>query len=94
MRDTIDLASADCGGGKLAGGDRLGGPGRQVPVEAGPGDSGLGDDLGDGVPGGAQVGGVVELVPRQATLALLIVSARRTTLRRTGSVWWVLRQIR
>jgi len=27
------------------------------------------------------------LVPRQATLALLIVSARRTTLRSTRSVW-------
>ncbi len=36
----------------------------------------------------------IDLVPRQATLALLIVSARRTTLRRTGAVWWVLRQIR
>jgi len=34
------------------------------------------------------------LVLRQATFALLIVSARRTTLRSMGSVWWVLRQIR
>lgn len=34
------------------------------------------------------------LVPHQATLALLIVSARRTTLRRTGSVRWLFRQIR
>ncbi len=48
-----DLASADCGSGQLAGGDRLRGPGRQMPVEAGAGDAGLGDDLGDGVPGGA-----------------------------------------
>jgi len=51
----------DCGGGQLAGGDRLGGSGRQVPVEAGAGDAGLGNHLGDGVPGGPQVGGVVKL---------------------------------
>jgi hypothetical protein len=35
---------------------------RQVPVQGGAGDSGLGDDLGDGVVGIAQVRGVGELV--------------------------------
>jgi len=62
MRDT-GRGSADGCDGQLAGGGRLGGPGRQVPVEVGAGDAGLGDDLGNGVPGGAQVGGVVELGP-------------------------------
>ena len=33
------------------------------------------------------------LVPRQATLALLMVAALRTTLRSRGSVAWVLRQM-
>jgi len=34
-----------------------------MPIQAGPRDTGLSDDLGTGVPGGAQVGGVVELGP-------------------------------
>ncbi len=42
-------------------GELLGGSGRQVPVQAGPGDPGPGDDLGDGVAGVAQVRGVGEL---------------------------------
>jgi len=62
MRDT-GRGSADGCDGQLAGGGRLGGPGRQVPVEVGAGDAGLGDGLSNGVPGGAQVGGVVELGP-------------------------------
>ncbi len=32
-----------------------------MPIQAGAGDAGLGDDLGNGAPGGAEVGGVVEL---------------------------------
>jgi len=36
MRDTV-RESADGCDGQLAGGDRLGGPGRQVPVEVGAG---------------------------------------------------------
>jgi len=43
-------------------GELLGGSGWQVPVQAGPGDPGLGDDLGDGVAGVAQVRGVGKLV--------------------------------
>ena len=37
--------------GRCGGGELLGGSGWQVPVHAGPGDPGFGDDLGDGVVG-------------------------------------------
>jgi len=50
------------GAGWRGHGELLGGSGRQVPVQAGPGNPGLGDDLGDGVAGVAQVRGVGELV--------------------------------
>jgi len=50
-----------CGAGWRGDGELLGGSGRQVPVQAGPGDPGLGGDLGDGVAGVAQVRGVGEV---------------------------------
>lgn len=43
-------------------GHPFGRSGREVPVQAGAGDPGLGDDLGDGMAGVAQVRGVGELV--------------------------------
>ncbi len=56
-----DLASADYGGGQFAGGDRVGRPGRQVPVEAGAGMPVLVTISATRAPDGAEVGGVVEL---------------------------------
>ncbi len=61
MRDTI-WRSADCGG-RLAGGDRLRGPGRQMPIQAGPRGIPVLATISAMVPAGAQVGGVVELGP-------------------------------